>query len=88
MTKRSYDVQVDGAMCKGTEGCGLCLAVCEQDVLRKAPSMNQRGVHPVEVVDTTRCNGCSLCVLHCTDLAIWLEAAPEPSAPEPATVVA
>jgi 2-oxoglutarate ferredoxin oxidoreductase subunit delta len=71
--KKQYHVHVDGAMCKGTEGCGLCLAVCDQDVLRIADSMNQRGVHPVEASASQQCNGCTLCVLHCPDLAIWLE---------------
>jgi len=71
--KKQFMVHVAAAMCKGTEGCGLCLAVCEHDVLRIADGMNSRGVHPVEVLDTQQCNGCGLCVLHCPDLAIWLE---------------
>ena len=74
-TKKHYQVQIDPAMCKGTEGCGLCLHVCEESVLQRAEAMNARGVQPAEVVETDRCTGCGLCVLHCPDLAIWLEAA-------------
>jgi len=59
--RKQYLVYVDAAMCKGTEGCGLCLAVCDQDVLRIADGMNSRGVHPVEVQATQQCNGCGLC---------------------------
>ncbi len=73
--KKHFQVRIDPAMCKGTEGCGLCLHVCEENVLRRADAMNARGVHPVEVEDTDRCNGCGLCVLHCPDLAIGVEAA-------------
>lgn len=70
---KQYYVHVDLVMCKGTEGCGLCLSVCDQDVLRIAAEMNSRGVHPAEVQAVHQCNGCGLCVLHCPDLAIWLE---------------
>lgn len=70
--RKQYGVHVDQAMCKGTEGCGLCLSVCDQDVLRVADGMNSRGVHPVQVQAVQQCNGCGLCVLHCPDLAIWL----------------
>ncbi len=72
-SRKQFVVHVDPALCKGTEGCSLCLTVCEHDVLRQADAMNSRGVHPVEVQAAQLCNGCGLCVLHCPDLAIWLE---------------
>ena len=68
-----FSVWLDADMCKGTEGCSLCLAVCETKVLGVAESMNARGVHPAVVAAPDNCTGCGLCVLHCPDLAMWLE---------------
>jgi NAD-dependent dihydropyrimidine dehydrogenase PreA subunit len=70
--KVALSVHINADLCKGTEGCGLCLAVCEEEVLAAAPKMNSRGVHAVTVADPGPCTGCGLCVLHCPDLAMWL----------------
>ena len=67
-------IWIDGDLCKGTEGCGLCMDVCREEVLGAAESLSARGVHPAEVVNPERCTGCELCVLHCPDLAIGLGA--------------
>ena len=75
MAKKAGEVTgvwIEARLCKGTEGCGLCLAVCEEEVLAAAPKMNSRGVHAVTVADPGPCTGCGLCVLHCPDLAMWL----------------
>ena len=66
-------IWIDGGLCKGTEGCGLCLDVCREEVLGVAQSLSARGVHPAEVVNPARCTGCELCVIHCPDLAIGLD---------------
>ena len=66
-------VRIDADLCKGVEGCGLCLVVCNEGTLGAAQSMNQRGVHAAQVVAPELCTGCGLCVLHCPDLAMWLE---------------
>ncbi len=68
----TFTVWVDADLCKGTEGCALCLAVCEEEVLGAADRMTGRGIHPIEVTAPANCSGCGLCVLHCPDLAIWL----------------
>lgn len=73
MAKGAFAVRIDERLCKGSEGCGLCLAVCPEQVLAVAPAMNARGAHPARVAASQRCTGCGLCVLHCPDLAIWLE---------------
>jgi len=41
-------IWIEAGLCKGTEGCALCLDACREA-------------------------GCELCVLHCPELAMWLE---------------
>jgi len=71
--KNGKTVWIDGDLCKGTEGCGLCLDVCRFDVLGVAESLSARGVHPAEVINPERCTGCELCVLHCPELAVGID---------------
>lgn len=71
--KSNTTIWIDGDLCKGTEGCGLCVDVCREGVLGAAESLSARGVHPAEIVDADRCTGCELCVLHCPDLAVGLD---------------
>lgn len=66
-------VWIDGDLCKGTEGCGLCIDVCRPQVLGAAESLSARGVHPAEVIHPERCTACELCVLHCPDLAVGID---------------
>ncbi|MFH1569091.1 MAG: 4Fe-4S dicluster domain-containing protein [Gemmatimonadota bacterium] len=74
MAKKEIDtiLWIDGELCKGTEGCGLCIDVCREDVLGIAQSLSVRGVHTVEILNPERCTSCELCMLHCPDLAIGL----------------
>jgi 2-oxoglutarate ferredoxin oxidoreductase subunit delta len=73
MAKRQVaKLEIDPRLCKGTEGCRICLDQCGEGVLGIAPQLSPRGVHPAAVVALARCTGCELCVIHCPDLAINL----------------
>ena len=65
-------VFIDTRLCKGTEGCNLCVHICPEQVLGASQNLSVRGVHPVAVLHTSRCTGCELCVIHCPDLAVWV----------------
>jgi len=71
--KQKGSIWIEAGLCKGTEGCGLCLEVCPEEVLGISETLSSRGVHPAVVADLERCTGCGLCVLHCPELAMWLE---------------
>ena len=64
------EVWIDTQLCKGTEGCRLCIHVCPEGVLGPSDELSRRGVHPAAVLDPDRCTGCELCVLYCPDLAV------------------
>ena len=66
-------VWIDERLCKGTEGCDICVYVCPEDVLGSSGVLSRRGVHPAAVLYLDRCTGCELCMLHCPDLAVTVE---------------
>jgi 2-oxoglutarate ferredoxin oxidoreductase subunit delta len=75
MAKRrgKYRVHIDPQLCKGTEGCSICIDLCRTEVLGPAGSRSARGVHPAAVLRPEQCTGCDLCMLHCPDLAVAVE---------------
>ncbi len=68
-----FRVYIDARLCKGSEGCGICLAACRAEVLGPAPELSERGVHPAAVLHPERCTGCDQCMLLCPDLAAIVE---------------
>ncbi|MDP6776721.1 MAG: 4Fe-4S dicluster domain-containing protein [Candidatus Latescibacteria bacterium] len=72
MAKRRGEatVLIDNRLCKGTEGCRLCIHVCPEEVLGPSDQLSHRGVHPAEVLEPDRCTGCELCMLYCPELAV------------------
>ena len=69
-TEGRAHVWVDDALCKGTEGCRICIHVCPEGVLGASDTLSRRGVHPAAVLRPARCTGCELCMIHCPDLAV------------------
>ena len=63
-------IHIDEHLCKGTEGCGLCISFCPKKVLGVSETLTVKGVHPAAVVHLEACNLCRLCMLYCPDLAI------------------
>ena len=78
MAKKSGEILlwIHAGLCKGTEGCGLCIDVCEEDSLGISPALSPKGVHLAEVVRAESCTGCELCVLHCPELAVGMVRVP------------
>ena len=72
-SKGSYRVHIDPQLCKGTEGCGICIELCRPKVLGIAESLSARGVHLAIVQTLEECTGCDLCMLHCPELAVAVE---------------
>jgi len=54
------------------KGCGFCIEFCPRKVLDYSDKLNERGVHPPEVVRPEDCVGCGLCQDICPDLAIFV----------------
>lgn len=78
MAKKSGEILlwISADLCKGTEDCGLCIDVCEEDTLGVSPLLSPKGVHLAEVVHAETCTGCELCVLHCPELATGMVRSP------------
>ncbi|MFA6107273.1 MAG: 4Fe-4S dicluster domain-containing protein [Candidatus Latescibacterota bacterium] len=71
--ERRHRVHIDPRLCKGTEGCGICVELCRAKVLGPAPALSPRGVHQAVVLIPEACTGCDLCMLYCPDLAVAVE---------------
>jgi 2-oxoglutarate ferredoxin oxidoreductase subunit delta len=59
--------EIDPNRCKG---CGLCVAVCPEKILRLAEAFNRQGQHYSEVFAEERCTACTSCAVICPDSAI------------------
>ena len=62
-------IVIDLENCKG---CGLCVEVCPQKLLRPIAEINKKGVRPVQPLDPEKCTGCRLCTLVCPDVVITI----------------
>ena len=54
------------------KGCGLCIEVCPNRMLRLSASFNALGTHFVEADADIACSGCRRCAIICPDVAIEL----------------
>lgn len=62
-----FTLSLNRERCKG---CGLCIGICPQQILRLSSSFNHLGYHAIEVSDVSRCTGCMRCVTICPDVVI------------------
>jgi 2-oxoglutarate ferredoxin oxidoreductase subunit delta len=75
-------VSVNGQLCKGADGCGLCVALCPKDVFKVADRLTARGVRLPVVERITACTRCGNCMIYCPDMAVVvrLDEVPEAAA--------
>jgi len=75
-------ISINETLCKGADGCGICLALCPKDVFRIAERLTARGIRLPVVEKITACTKCDNCVIYCPDMAIIvrLEEVPEAAA--------
>ncbi len=59
--------EIDPERCKG---CGLCVAVCPEKILRLSEDFNRQGQHFSVCFDPDRCTACASCAIMCPDCAI------------------
>jgi 2-oxoglutarate ferredoxin oxidoreductase subunit delta len=72
-------ISINENLCKGADGCGICLALCPKDVFKIAERLTVRGIRLPVVERITACTKCDNCVIYCPDMAIVvrLEEVPE-----------
>ena len=54
------------------KGCGVCIEVCQADVLEKSPTVNDQGYDFPVVKDAEACLGCGMCEMLCPDFAVYI----------------
>ena len=56
-------VEIEADLCKG---CGLCIAMCPNDLLVRSEDLNRRGYRYAQYVGSG-CNGCGICFHACPE---------------------
>ncbi|MDP2984818.1 MAG: 4Fe-4S binding protein [Candidatus Latescibacter sp.] len=72
-TTKKILIFTDETLCKGVDGCGICIHVCPKKVFERSSRLTPKGIRPPEPVRAEDCNGCKLCMIYCPDLAIVIE---------------
>jgi 2-oxoglutarate ferredoxin oxidoreductase subunit delta len=60
-SKRSITINLNDAWCKQ---CGICIAVCPEDVYERTPAGGPR------IADLSKCTACLKCEMMCPDFVI------------------
>lgn len=68
-----HTITIDQDLCKGTDGCGLCIHVCPRKVYEPSDDLNRKGLRNPVPVRLEDCTACMLCMIYCPDLAIVVE---------------
>jgi|Deesub1362A_J573_1020465.scaffolds.fasta_scaffold36149_1 2-oxoglutarate ferredoxin oxidoreductase subunit delta len=63
-------VFIHKSLCKA---CCYCIEACPKKLLKLAPYFNEKGFHPVEIIDESSCIGCGMCYQVCPEIAIEVE---------------
>ena len=69
MTK-AVIIFINENLCKGADGCGICVALCPKDVFSVADRLTKRGIRAPVVRDRAACTNCQNCVIYCPDMAL------------------
>ncbi|MGD8979622.1 MAG: 4Fe-4S binding protein [candidate division WOR-3 bacterium] len=54
------------------KGCGVCIEVCQADVLERSSAVNDQGYNFPVVKDAEACLGCGMCEMLCPDFAVYI----------------
>ena len=75
-------ISINDTLCKGADGCGICLALFPKDVFKIAERLTARGIRLPVVEKITACTKCDNCMIYCPDMAIVvrLQEVPEAAA--------
>ena len=65
------EVRVLEQYCKG---CGLCVEACPKKILYLSESLDNRGIHVVQVRAVIECTACANCAAMCPDTALEIVA--------------
>ena len=71
--EKHIDLYIDEKLCKGVDGCGLCIRICPKNVYKRADKLTEKGIRPPVPVNIQECTGCQLCMMYCPDFAIVVE---------------
>jgi 2-oxoglutarate ferredoxin oxidoreductase subunit delta len=63
-------VRIFQELCKGVEGCGICLHVCRKKLFKPALTLNRKGYRPPVIAEQESCTSCENCEIFCPDMAI------------------
>jgi 2-oxoglutarate ferredoxin oxidoreductase subunit delta len=66
---RDVDIILIEDRCKG---CSYCITFCPRKVFEESKKINQIGIHPPRIKDSSLCVGCGVCEDICPDFAIFL----------------
>jgi 2-oxoglutarate ferredoxin oxidoreductase subunit delta len=66
---RDVDVILIEDRCKG---CNFCIEFCPRKVFEQGKKLNQIGIHPPRIKDSSLCVGCGVCEEICPDFAVFL----------------
>lgn len=61
------NIVIDRRLCKG---CGLCFAVCPNNLIGITNIENEKGYKTAAQTDATKCTACRLCAIMCPESAI------------------
>ena len=76
-------ISINENLCKGADGCGICLALCPKDVFKIAERLTARGIRPPQVEKVTACTDCFMsvpCTLFACSANIFMVSVKRPSA--------
>ncbi|MCJ7682209.1 MAG: 4Fe-4S binding protein [Candidatus Aminicenantes bacterium] len=63
------------------KGCGICVAVCQTEVLHLSEDTNEQGYKYPVAEKSDGCLLCGLCEMVCPDFAIWVRQEEEEANP-------
>ena len=73
LREKRIEIFVDDTLCKGVDGCGLCIHVCPKKVYERSGRLTPKGIRPPDPIRADDCTGCMRCMIYCPDLAIVVE---------------